>query len=44
MTDPETLAIRVYDVRRYWHVSDKKAIREPMENRFERVVTTFDYP
>ena len=44
VTDPETLAIRVYDVRRYWHVSDKKATREPMENRFERVVTTFDYP
>ena len=44
VTDPETLGLRVYDVRRYWHVSDKRATREPVENRFERIVTTFDYP
>jgi len=44
VTDPETLAVRVYDVRRYWHISDKKATQEPVANRFERVVTTFDYP
>ena len=44
VTDPETLATRVYDVRNYWHLSDKKAVDEGMENRSERIVTTFAYP
>jgi hypothetical protein len=44
VTDPETLGARVYDVRRYWHVSDNKAVREREEDRSERIVTTFAYP
>jgi hypothetical protein len=44
VTDPETLATRVYDVRRYWHISDKKAVHERVEDRSERIVTTFAYP
>jgi len=39
--DPATLSTRVYDVRRYWHVSDSKAVHERLENRSERIVTTF---
>ena len=41
--DPETLSTQVYDVRRYWHVSDTKATDERLENRSERIVTTFTY-
>lgn len=44
VTDPETLDTRVYDVRRYWHVSDKKAVQERFQNRSERIVTTLSYP
>ena len=43
VTDPETLGTRVYDVRRYWHVSDAKATNERVENRSEHIVTTFTY-
>ena len=41
--DPATLGTRVYDVRRYWHVSDAKATNERVENRSEHIVTTFTY-
>lgn len=44
VTDPETLRTRVYDVRRYWHVSVKKAVDGPVRDRSERIVTTFAYP
>ena len=44
VTDPETLATRVYDVRRYWHLSDKKAVHERVKDHSERIVTTFAYP
>ena len=41
--DPETLSTQVYDERRYWHASDNKAVRERLQNRSERIVTTFTY-
>ncbi len=41
--DPETLSTQVYDERRYWHASDNKAVRERLQNRSERIVTTFSY-
>jgi hypothetical protein len=43
VTDPATLATREYEVRRYWHVSDKKAVKERAENASERILTTFTY-
>jgi hypothetical protein len=44
VTDPENLHVRVYDVRRYWHASDRQATVETEDNRSERIVTTFTYP
>ena len=44
VTDPETLATRVYDVRSYWHSSDRKATHEGTNDRSERIVSTFTYP
>lgn len=44
VTDPETLNARVFDVRRYWHLSDRKAVEQPVLDRSERIVTTFNYP
>lgn len=44
VTDPENLQVRVYDVRRYWHASDRHATDETEDNRSERIVTTFTYP
>ena len=41
--DPATLGTRVYDVHRYWHLSNTKAVNERFENRSERIVTTFTY-
>ena len=43
VTDPETLAVREYEVRRYWHISDKKAVKERAANSSERILTTFTY-
>ena len=43
VTDPTTLAVREYEVRRYWHISDKKAVKERAENSSERILTTFTY-
>jgi hypothetical protein len=42
--DPENLAIRVYDLRRYWHSSDKRASHAPESDRSERILSTFAYP
>ena len=44
VTDPETLNARVYDVRRYWHLSDSKAVQWRVQNRSEHIVTSFTYP
>jgi hypothetical protein len=44
VTDPQTLDARVYDVRRYWHLSDEKAVQDRVQNRSERILTTFTYP
>jgi hypothetical protein len=43
VTDPDTLDTRVYDVRRYWHLSDNQAVQGRVQNRSERIVTTFTY-
>lgn len=43
VTDPATLATQEYDIRRYWHFSDSKAVTGRVENASERIVTTFAY-